>query len=360
MELTSIRWRIKLKSMKYNIRKYILTGITVILAAAVLTACGGNKPEKDDTAQSTQEIFAMDTYMSLTAYGSNSEEAVSKAVQEINRLDAMFSVGNEDSDVTKINENGSGEVSEETAFIMNRAMQVSKETKGAFDITIYPVMELWGFTTKNYRVPESSEIADVLKHVSYTNVEVNGQQVTLSDGASIDLGGIAKGYTSSRVIQIMKDCGIEHAIINLGGNVQVLGTKTDGSDWRVAIQNPASENSYLGILSTVDKAVITSGGYERYFEQDGQVYHHIIDPQTGYPSESDLTSVTIVCSDGTTADALSTALFVMGLDGAKELYRSGSLDFEMILYDGIKVYVSEGIADSFSTNMNTEIITRQL
>ena len=345
--------------MKYNIRKYILAGITAILAAAVLTACGGSKPEKDDTVQSTQEIFAMDTYMSLTAYGSNSEEAVSKAVQEINRLDAMFSVGNEDSDVTKINENGSGEVSEETAFIMNRAMQVSKETKGAFDIMIYPVMELWGFTTKNYRVPESSEIADVLKHVSYTNVEVNGQQVTLSDGASIDLGGIAKGYTSSRVIQIMKDCGIEHAIINLGGNVQVLGTKTDGSDWRVAIQNPDSESSYLGVLSTADKAVITSGGYERYFEQDGQVYHHIIDPQTGYPSESDLTSVTIVCSDGTTADALSTALFVMGLDGAKELYRSGSLDFEMILYDGIKVYVSEGIADSFSTNMNTEIITRQ-
>ena len=205
MELTSIRWRIKLKSMKYNIRKYILAGITAILAAAVLTACGGSKPEKDDTVQSTQEIFAMDTYMSLTAYGSNSEEAVSKAVQEINRLDAMFSVGNEDSDVTKINENGSGEVSEETAFIMNRAMQVSKETKGAFDITIYPVMELWGFTTKNYRVPESSEIAEVLKHVSYTNVGINGQQVTLSDGASIDLGGIAKGYTSSRVIQIMKD-----------------------------------------------------------------------------------------------------------------------------------------------------------
>ena len=129
--------------MKYNIRKYILAGITAILAAAVLTACGGSKPEKDDTVKSTQEIFAMDTYMSLTAYGSNSEEAVSKAVQEINRLDAMFSVGNEDSDVTKINENGSGEVSEETAFIMNRAMQVSKETKGAFDITIYPVMELW-------------------------------------------------------------------------------------------------------------------------------------------------------------------------------------------------------------------------
>ena len=301
----------------------------------------------------------MDTYMSLTAYGSNSEEAVNKAVQEINRLDAMFSVGNADSDVTKLNENGSGEVSEETAFIMNRAMQVSEKTNGAFDITVYPLMELWGFTTKNYRVPESSEIAEALKGVSYTNVSVNGQQVALTGGSSIDLGGIAKGYTSSRVIQIMKDCGIEHAIVNLGGNVQVLGTKTDGSDWRVAIQNPASENSYLGILSTADKAVITSGGYERYFEQDGQVYHHIIDTQTGYPSDSDLTSVTIVHSDGTTADALSTALFAMGLNGAKELYRSGNIDFDMILFDGSTVYVSEGIASGFSTDMNKEIITRQ-
>ena len=343
-----------------KLRKYILTVMIAITAMTVLSSCANKENTvKGQPDQSTQEIFAMDTYMSLTAYGSNSEEAVNKAVQEINRLDAMFSVGNADSDVTKINENGSGEVSEETAFIMNRAMQVSEKTNGAFDITIYPLMELWGFTTKNYRVPESSEIAEALKGVSYTNVSVNGQQVALTGGSSIDLGGIAKGYTSSRVIQIMKDCGIEHAIVNLGGNVQVLGTKTDGSDWRVAIQNPASENSYLGILSTTDKAVITSGGYERYFEQDGQVYHHIIDTQTGYPSDSDLTSVTIVYSDGTTADALSTALFAMGLDGAKELYRSGDIDFDMILFDGSRVYVSEGIASGFSTDMNKEIITRQ-
>ena len=343
-----------------KLRKYILTVMIGITAMTVLSSCANKENAvKGQPDQSTQEIFAMDTYMSLTAYGSNSEEAVNKAVQEINRLDAMFSVGNGDSDVTKLNENGSGEVSEETTFIMNRAMQVSEKTNGAFDITIYPLMELWGFTTKNYRVPESSEIAEALKGVSYTNVSVKGKQVALTGGSSIDLGGIAKGYTSSRVIQIMKDYGIEHAIVNLGGNVHVLGTKTDGSDWRVAIQNPASENSYLGILSTTDKAVITSGGYERYFEQDGQVYHHIIDTQTGYPSDSDLTSVTIVYSDGTTADALSTALFAMGLDGAKELYRSGDIDFDMILFDGSRVYVSEGIASGFSTDMNKEIITRQ-
>ena len=334
-----------------KLRKYILTVMIGITAMTVLSSCANKENAvKGQPDQSTQEIFAMDTYMSLTAYGSNSEEAVNKAVQEINRLDEMFSVGNEDSDVTKLNENGSGEVSEETAFIMNRAMQVSEKTNGAFDITVYPLMELWGFTTKNYRVPESSEIAEALKGVSYTNVSVNGQQVALTGGSSIDLGGIAKGYTSSRVIQIMKDCGIEHAIVNLGGNVQVLGTKTDGSDWRVAIQNPASENSYLGILSTADKAVITSGGYERYFEQDGETYHHIIDPATGYPADSGLTSVTVVADsadgNGTMCDALSTALFVMGEEKALDFWRSGQYDFQLVLVteDG-RVVVTEGLTD---------------
>ena len=149
--------------MKYNIRKYILAGITAILAAAVLTACGGSKPEEDDTVQSTQEIFAMDTYMSLTAYGSNSEEAVSKAVQEINRLDAMFSVGNEDSDVTKINENGSGEVSEETAFIMNRAMRYLKKLKV---LSILRYTRLWSCGDLPPRITECLKAARLRMYLS--------------------------------------------------------------------------------------------------------------------------------------------------------------------------------------------------
>ena len=354
----------------YRIR-LIITAIFLIMSAFALTSCTNSKQQHDssynsqhlsdnpsDNNQNTQEIFAMDTYMTLTAYGDNAKSAVDKAIDEIKRLDAMFSVGNTESDVTKLNANGSGTVSDETAFIINKAMQVSKETRGAFDITIYPLMELWGFTTKNYRVPDAGEIADVLKTVSYTNVAVNGSKVELYGNASIDLGGIAKGYTSSRVIDIFKENGIEHAMINLGGNVQVLGSKLDGSSWRVAIQNPDNDNSYLGVLNVKDKAVITSGGYERYFKQDGQVYHHIIDPATGYPSESELTSVTIVCSDGTTADALSTALFVMGLDGAKKMYKEGTIDFDMILFDGKTVYVSDGIADEFSTDKEKVIISK--
>ena len=346
---------------KTLLKKLLSLTIVITLLAMPLTGCVSTS--SSTTATATHECF--NTVVTLTINSCSGDESADDIINECFGLcynyEKLFSRTKDSSDVSAIN-NSNGqpvEVKPVVAELIEDSIYYSELSNGAFDITIYPVMELWGFTTKNYRVPESSEIAEVLKHVSYTNVGINGQQVTLSDGASIDLGGIAKGYTSSRVIQIMKDCGIEHAIVNLGGNVQVLGRKSDGSDWRVAIQNPDSESSYLGVLSTADKAVITSGGYERYFEQDGQVYHHIIDPQTGYPSESDLTSVTIVCSDGTTADALSTALFVMGLDGAKELYRSGSLDFEMILYDGSRVYVSEGIADSFSTNMNTEIITIQ-
>lgn len=348
---------------KNKVHQYtgILRLVSIIMIIAVaMSGCGSNnKNAADSNEEYTADIFAMDTYMTLTAYGKNSEEAVNKAIAEINRLDRMFSVGNTNSDVTRVNNQGSADVTEETAFLINMAVSMGEKTNGAYDVTIYPIMELWGFTTKNYNVPEQSKIEETLKKVSYKNVSVNGTNVQLSGGSMVDLGGIAKGYTSSRVMEIFKECGIEHGIINLGGNVQVLGDKTDGSSWRVAVQNPDNENGYLGILSTTDNAVITSGGYERYFEQNGVVYHHIIDPDTGYPSDSDLTSVTIVCADGTTADALSTGLFVMGLDKAKEFYRSSDLNFDMILYDKTgTVYVSEGIKDNFTTDYTKVVITK--
>lgn len=175
----------------------------------------------------------------------------------------------------------------------------------------------------------------------------------------IDFGGIAKGYTSSRVMEIFRQNGVEHGIISLGGNVQALNSKPDNSSWRVAVQKPDGDGSYLGILSVDNKAVITSGGYERYFKQNGMTYHHIINPSTGYPSDSDLTSVTIVCEDGTTADALSTSLFVMGLADAMDFYRNSGIAFDMILYDRDgKLYVTQDIADSFSSDIDVEIISR--
>ena len=353
----------KRKKAAIILKKTAVAAMCVILAAG-MTACG----KKADSAQSesvsendkySSDIFAMDTYMSLTAYGAKAEDAVTVAIHEIQRLDAMFSVGNTDSDVTTANMQGSATVSDETAYLVEQSLEISRKTDGAFDITIYPVMELWGFTTKNYKVPQADELQETLKRVSYENVSLKDHELVLKNNAQIDFGGIAKGYTSSRVMQIFKEYGIEHGMVNLGGNVQTLGTKTDGTAWRVAIQSPQGGNQYLGILETSDQAVITSGGYERYFEENGVTYHHIIDPKTGYPSDSDLTSVTIVCADGTKADALSTSFFVMGLQKAESFYENTDLDFDVILLTkDNQIYISEGIAQNFTSDYTVNVLKK--
>ena len=353
----------KRKKAAIILKRTAVAAMCVILAAG-MTACG----KKADSAQSesvsendkySSDIFAMDTYMSLTAYGAKAEDAVTEAIHEIQRLDAMFSVGNTDSDVTTANMQGSATVSDETAYLVEQSLEISRKTDGAFDITIYPVMELWGFTTKNYKVPQADELQETLKRVSYENVSLKDHELVLKNNAQIDFGGIAKGYTSSRVMQIFKEYGIEHGMVNLGGNVQTLGTKTDGTAWRVAIQSPQGGNQYLGVLETSDQAVITSGGYERYFEEKGVTYHHIIDPKTGYPSDSDLTSVTIVCADGTKADALSTSFFVMGLQKAESFYENTALDFDVILLTkDNQIYISEGIAQNFTSDYTVNVLKK--
>ena len=353
----------KRKKAAIILKRTAVAAMCVILAAG-MTACG----KKADSAQSesvsendkySSDIFAMDTYMSLTAYGAKAEDAVTEAIHEIQRLDAMFSVGNTDSDVTTANMQGSATVSDETAYLVEQSLEISRKTDGAFDITIYPVMELWGFTTKNYKVPQADELQETLKRVSYENVSLKDHELVLKNNAQIDFGGIAKGYTSSRVMQIFKEYGIEHGMVNLGGNVQTLGTKTDGTAWRVAIQSPQGGNQYLGVLETSDQAVITSGGYERYFEENGVTYHHIIDPKTGYPSDSDLTSVTIVCADGTKADALSTSFFVMGLQKAESFYENTDLDFDAILLTkDNQIYISEGIAQNFTSDYTVNVLKK--
>ena len=353
----------KRKKAAIILKRTAVVAMCVILAAG-MTACG----KKMDSVQSesvsendkySSDIFAMDTYMSLTAYGAKAEDAVTAAIHEIQRLDAMFSVGNTDSDVTTANMQGSATVSDETAYLVEQSLEISRKTDGAFDITIYPVMELWGFTTKNYKVPQVDELQETLKRVSYENVSLKDHELVLKNNAQIDFGGIAKGYTSSRVMQIFKEYGIEHGMVNLGGNVQTLGMKTDGTAWRVAIQSPQGGNQYLGILETSDQAVITSGGYERYFEENGVTYHHIIDPKTGYPSDSDLTSVTIVCADGTKADALSTSFFVMGLQKAESFYENTDLDFDVILLTkDNQIYISEGIAQNFTSDYTVNVMKK--
>lgn len=323
-----------------------------------------NKTSKTDTAndeKQSKDIFAMDTYMTVTAYGEHAQEAVDKAEEEINRLDGMLSTGKETSEVYKLNQVGEGTVSEDTAYLFEESEKLYKETDGVFDISIYPVMDAWGFTTENYRVPGQDELNALLEKVDASKImyDKTSKKITLPEGVKIDFGGIAKGYTSSRIMDIYKECGVTSGLVSLGGNVQLLGKKTDGSDWKVAVESPEEDGNYLGILQAADKAVITSGGYERYFEQDGKKYHHIIDPATGYPAENGLTSVTIVSDDGTLADGLSTSLFIMGKDKAEAFWKKNSDKFDTILLtDDNELYVSEGIADKFESDYDVHVMKK--
>lgn len=316
----------------------------------------------ESNEEASKDIFAMDTYMTVTAYGAKAQEAVDEAEAEIQRLDELLSTGKEESEIAQLNQNKSATLSEDAGYLVERALELNKETDGAFDIAIYPVMEAWGFPTQNYQVPTADTLESLLKLADASQIiyDENSRKISFGrEGMKIDLGGIAKGYTSSRIMDIYKENNISSGLVNLGGNVQALGTKPDGSKWRVAVQSPDDTEDYLGILSVEGKAVITSGGYERYFEQDGKTYHHIIDPKTGYPAENGLTSVTVVSEDGTLADGLSTSLFIMGKDKAIEFWRAHSDEFDIIMMtDEGKLYMTEGIQDDFSTEMEMEIIEK--
>lgn len=340
-------------------KKNIMAGFILCLCLLMLAGC------RKETAQNTdiqttedlqqvasQDIFAMDTYMTVTAYGEGASGAVSDAVAEIERLDALLSTGDENSEIYQINQNGGGSISEDTSYLLERALEIWKSTDGCFEIGIYPLMQAWGFTDDNYKVPDETTLKKLLPLADSSKITFDEKDRTVTfvqEGMEIDFGGIAKGYTSGRIMDIFREHGISSAMVSLGGNVQVLGTKTDGTKWRVAVQNPNDTESYLGVLETQDRAVITSGGYERYFEQDGKTYQHILDPKTGYPAESGLTSVTIVSADGTLADGLSTSLFVMGKEKAIAYWRAHKEEFDAILVeeDGT-VSVTENIADSFT------------
>lgn len=331
----------------------------LLLGLVFLGGCGqASAPSVSSAGTDSQsvDLFAMDTAMTLTAYGDHAEDALAGAKSEIERLDALFSISSESGDIYALNRDYAVTLHEDTQALLKRALEVSDSTDGIFDCTIEPVMDAWGFTTQNYRVPSADELQQLLTHVDYKQVQQNGSDVSIPADVQVDLGGIAKGYTSDRIMQVFADNGVTSGIVSLGGNVQALGCKPDGSKWRVAVQDPNDEGENFAVVEIADEAVITSGGYQRYFEEDGATYHHIIDPRTGYPADSGVISSTIISHDGTLADGLSTSLFIMGVDDALDYWRAHKEEFDAILMDKDgTVYVTEGIADRCSLLENREM-----
>ena len=286
--------------------------ICILLMLVLLSGCAGQETHSNET------VFAMDTVMDLQVWGKDSQEALSRLKQELTLLENTWSATKEDSLIAQCNAGGAVEHP-----LLQQAEALSVRTNGAFDPRLGGYVAAWGFYNGQYRVPDAAELEQV--------------------PVLWDLGGIVKGYAGDCLTEILQTLDIDRAILNLGGNVQTYGEKTDGAPWNIAIQNP--EGGTLGTVSIRGTmAVVTSGDYQRYFEQEGKRYHHIIDPETGHPADSDLSSVTVICNDGTLADALSTALFVMGREEAIAHWQEYG-DFGMVLLakDG-KIYATENVA----------------
>lgn len=297
----------------------------------------------------TVTFFAMDTVMGVSVFGPDGQEAARAVQAELQSLEKLLSVTDAGSEIYAANHSGGAavEVSEQTAGLLSRALELCESTDGALDVTIYPVVKAWGFTTGEHRVPSEEELSGLLERVDYARVQLDAQTLSVPAGTELDLGAVAKGYAGDRAAALLRARGVESARLELGGNVHVLGAKPDGSPWRVAVRDPDGEG-YAGVVEVTDRAVVTSGGYERYFEEGGVVYWHIIDPRTGRPARSGLRSVTVVAPSGLLADALSTALFVMGPEEAAACWRSRQdFDFILLKEDGTAA-VTEGLADSFT------------
>ena len=323
--------------------------ITACLACGCSSASGTGKNTSKSTAIEPESIdfFAMDTTIKFNAYGD--KKVLKGAKKVLTDLEKKVSVTDSGSEIYHINQNGSGTLTGDVSDLMQKALQMCTQTDGALDISIYPIVKAWGFTTGDYQVPDESTIQSLLPMVDYTKVEFDKTtgNVTIPSGMPIALGSIAKGYAGQQSAQYLRDNGVKSALLNLGGNVQTIGSKPDGSPQKVGIKDPNGDTPMM-VLSITDQAVITSGGYERYFEQDGHTYWHIMDPATGHPADSGLCSVTIVGDDGETCDALSTSLFVMGLEKAADFWGKSN-DFEAVFVtDSGEVYITEGLKDKFA------------
>ena len=324
------------------------------LTFLLLAGCAPAPAQSEPAAERT--FFAMDTVMTLRLYQGGGEDLLDQAQGRVEKLEALWSVTDANSELYALDHRGEASLSPDTADLLAAALSMCGRTDGALDISIYPVLRSWGFTTGEYAVPSEETIAALLPLVDYTRVELHGSNAALPGGMEIDLGSVAKGYTGDQLADLLRENGVTSALLDLGGNIQAVGAKPDGSPWRVGIRDPEGDGN-LGVVEVIDQAVITSGGYERYFEQDGVRYWHILDPESGKPARNGLSSVTVIGDDGLTCDALSTALFVMGLDKALDHWRQYQ-DFEAVFVsqDG-SVTITAGLEERFTLGQSDRTLT---
>lgn len=332
------------KNKKNSFMAIILTSLLFLMAGCspVNEQAGGENisGERMDT-----QIFVLDTIVNFSIWD-GSQTVLDEMTAMCYDYEKIFSKSIEGSDVYLLNHSNGNpiEVSDDTIFLLNKCIEYSELSDGYFDATILPVKDLWDFKSENPKVPAESDIKAELTKVDYKNIGIEGNSVTLGHGAQVDFGGIAKGYIADKIYEYIKSQGIERAIINLGGNILMVGDKSPGNLWTVGIQHPdKNQNVSLATVRVANKSVVTSGVYERYFEIDGKVYHHLINPFTGWPADNGIQSVSIISDSSLDGDVLSTTCFVLGLEKGMELIESLDGIEAVYVLDGMEIVKSSGI-----------------
>lgn len=286
--------------------------------------------------------------MTIQATGKNPEQALAAAQERVMEIEGNISTTLNSSDVYRLNHGEKITVSQDTRILTTYGLNLAQQTQGALNPALYPVTSAWGFTTGTYTIPTAFELSQLLPLTDYTKIKLNWDRIELEPGMALDFGALGKGYAGDEIVRILKERGITSALLDLGGNVQALGKKNDGTMWNIGIRNPWG-GSASAALKIADQAVITSGGYERFFTaKDGHQYIHIFDSNTGYPVENGVVSVTIVAESGLYADGLSTGMFVMGLEKASDFWKQHK-DFEMIIFtEEHNLYYTEGLVKTIT------------
>lgn len=323
---------LKMNESKLFLGKKIGVFCFFLAVLCILTCSGCGKTDENVKAEQNGSSvsdtgFFLDTAVTITLYDWSEEETIQKAFAEIQRLEQLLSVELEDSEAAAISAGAgkqSAAVSEETLEVVKTAQTYAEKSGGKFDITIGPLISLWNIHDGTGYVPKAEEREAAKALVGYEDLTISGNRVFLRrDGMALNLGAIAKGYVSDRVKDLLKREGVEHAVINLGGNVAVIGGKPDGTPFKIGVQDPFGETGeIIGMIELEDVSLISSGNYERYFEQDGVRYHHILDPDSGAPAEAGLSAVTVLTEKGIDGDALSTSVFLLGAEKGLELVKS--------------------------------------
>jgi FAD:protein FMN transferase len=329
-------------------RRRFLAVVMIIVLLLSITGCSQETVEPVNKTS-----FVLDTLCSITIYDKSTDKMFEDSFGKLSDIDDKMSAQKSTSEVSLINKNAGikpVKVSEETYKVISEGIAYSKLTDGKFDITVGPLVKLWGINTPKARVPRPEEIKAALPLIGYKNVVLNDGEKSVmlkKKGMSLDLGGIAKGYAGDAVEEILKAAGVKHAIIDLGGNILTIGSKPDKSEWRVGVQNPnKTRGDSLGVVSVSEESVVTSGIYERYFIKNNKRYHHIMDTKTGYPVDNEVASVTIVTEKSMRADALAKA-FCMGVNKGLK-FIEGQKDVEAIFVTkDSKVYITPGLKNKF-------------